>query len=315
MYKSVKVAVNATTSHYPPTGSSRVRPSKIALSLGPFAATLDGVAEFSGVYPPPYGPGPCRSVEPVNSTDFGRGPFTMSEESSYIDALSSFHFTRLLIYATNPDIWDAIDLLAFETVPLLLEAIAIRKAMFRLEKLFLETGASLSQQDNWRKPWYISFVFPGPEGQFLQYKPMSESGILAKDAELLSPQDLVQWVFSPADGLNVPGGIGVNCTNIKFIPNIIDGYNQGVQNLGLKNSDAPWLIACPNGGVSFDSKAKIWMQVSPEDQKELENRWAETLAVGVKSIQETRNFGGLLVGGCCKTTPEHIKLLKLKLNL
>ncbi|KAF8756958.1 Homocysteine S-methyltransferase [Rhizoctonia solani] len=54
-HKAIALAVRAREIYMNITSPDTLKP-QIALSLGPFGATLSPAAEFSGIYPPPYGP-------------------------------------------------------------------------------------------------------------------------------------------------------------------------------------------------------------------------------------------------------------------
>ncbi|OAV89433.1 hypothetical protein PTTG_05987 [Puccinia triticina 1-1 BBBD Race 1] len=137
--------------------------TRVALSLGPYGATLIPGREYSGCYPPPYD----------------------SEES-----LVSFHLDRLLDYAKHRPTWDQLDIVLFETVPNLTEARAIRRAWKKLEQILIEPRRSTGgAPELFSKPWVISFVFPTPDGQFPTGESASEvlKAALDVDVELAEP--------------------------------------------------------------------------------------------------------------------------------
>jgi len=76
----------------------------IALSLGPYGATLSNGAEYTGVYP---------------------SPADASADMS-MDELVAFHVQRLRPFAQSAEAWGAIDVLALETLPRADEALACR---------------------------------------------------------------------------------------------------------------------------------------------------------------------------------------------
>ncbi|KAH6913839.1 hypothetical protein BKA70DRAFT_1518699 [Coprinopsis sp. MPI-PUGE-AT-0042] len=75
------------------------------------------------------------------------------EEEAAVDALAQFHLERLLLYSSDPTVWEAIEHIAFETVLLPWEVTAIRKAMRLFERDLFSRGKSHAQ------PWWISFAF------------------------------------------------------------------------------------------------------------------------------------------------------------
>jgi len=99
--------------------------TQVALSLGPYGATLTPGQEYTGEYPTPY------------DTEAG---------------LEEFHHGRLEEYASDGGTtWAQLDMLLFETIPSLIETRAIRLAYKKL----LQNYPNLSE-----KPLVISFVFP-----------------------------------------------------------------------------------------------------------------------------------------------------------
>ena len=107
---------------------TRRAPPRIALSLGPYGATVTPVsAEYSGVYPP---------------------------EMDSEDSLCQWHSDRLRIFATDPPTWDGIHFVAFETIKRMDEVRAIRRAVGTVMR---------SSQPPSGKPWWITGVFPTEE--------------------------------------------------------------------------------------------------------------------------------------------------------
>lgn len=76
----------------------------IALSLGPYGAMLSNGAEYTGVYPSPADAGAEMSMQ----------------------ELVAFHAQRLRPFAHSAEAWEAIDVLALETLPRADEALACR---------------------------------------------------------------------------------------------------------------------------------------------------------------------------------------------
>jgi homocysteine S-methyltransferase len=79
--------------------------------------------------------------------------------------------------------------------------------------------------------------------------------------------------------------IGVNCVPPKWVPSLIDELRAG--------SDKPALVY-PNSGEGWDAAARCWIGTTdPED-------------FGSSAAQWFAN-GAQLVGGCCRTGPDHIR--------
>ncbi|KAG6832034.1 hypothetical protein H0H87_003015 [Tephrocybe sp. NHM501043] len=270
---------------------------KIALSIGPFGATLAPAQEFDGYYPPPYGPmGYSETESTRNSFD---EEDTEGEQTS-IDALSQFHLDRLLVFARNAEAWEKIDIIAFETIPLMREAVAIRKAMLGL-------GNALATEKNIRivdKAWWMSFVFPA--GRF----PQKSIG-----GQHRTVHDILHNVFSLAmtsdnKPLPIPTGIGINCTAPKHLFGLLQEFHHVMAGLHNLSPSHPWLVLYPDGGDSYDIKTCSW-KVSSEDAK---RSWAIDVTDALKVVlvqQECRTvWGGIVVGGCCRAGPDLIGELR-----
>lgn len=79
--------------------------------------------------------------------------------------------------------------------------------------------------------------------------------------------------------------IGINCTPPRFIPDLIRAVSAA--------ADKP-IIVYPNSGETFDPVAKRWLGESVPSE------------FGTYS-REWRKLGAGLIGGCCRTTPAHIR--------
>lgn len=91
-----------------------------------------------------------------------------------------------------------------------------------------------------------------------------------------------------AAGLPQTVAIGVNCTHPRWIPSLIDELRRA--------SDKP-VVVYPNSGECWDANARCWTGSS--DAAEFGDHargWFEA--------------GAQLVGGCCRTRPEHIRKVK-----
>jgi homocysteine S-methyltransferase len=79
--------------------------------------------------------------------------------------------------------------------------------------------------------------------------------------------------------------IGVNCTPPRFIPDLIRAV--------AAVTDKP-IVVYPNSGETYDPVAKHWLGESVPSE------------FGTYS-REWRKLGAGLIGGCCRTTPAHIR--------
>lgn len=83
--------------------------------------------------------------------------------------------------------------------------------------------------------------------------------------------------------------IGVNCTAPQYIPDLIRNAHSA--------TDKPFLVY-PNSGETYDPHTKSW---SGEDT-------CEAFANDARIWYEA---GARVIGGCCRTTPEHIRQLTM----
>ena len=198
---------------------------KIALSLGPFGSTLSPGQEYDGFYPPPYGP-MGFSDDDAKTNSFGQDT---ERESASIDALAKFHLDRLVTFSRDPKAWGAIDIIAFETVPLVREVKAIRKTM---AQLFHPVGG------NDLKPWWISCVFLNgncPEEKYPGGPNLTARDVVA--AALCRGHDMK----GP-----VPTAVGVNCTSPDLLPTLVNEMKLARQDHYGTDGASPWLVLYPN---------------------------------------------------------------------
>ncbi|KAJ6567831.1 Homocysteine S-methyltransferase [Mycena sp. CBHHK59/15] len=272
---------------------------KIALSLGPFGAGLSPAQEFDGFYPPPYGPS-AYSEASLNRNAFAAGE--EAQEAEATEALARFHFDRLCAFADDAPTWDALDFVAFETVPLVREVTAIRMAVARLEKRLRSGNVKC-------KPWWISFVFPG--GRFPQQTAVAgEEGDVTTGTigdNRVAVRAVVEAALSagsPAAPLPCPSALGINCTATEFVPRVLAEMEAAVR----AHNDSvrpPWLVVYPNGGDVYDPVSQTWVV----KDKGKGGVWAEELHEIVARATRSGVWAGVTAGGCCRTGPEDIALL------
>jgi homocysteine S-methyltransferase len=86
--------------------------------------------------------------------------------------------------------------------------------------------------------------------------------------------------------------VGVNCT--------VPSHVEGLLRTASAVTDKP-LVAYPNSGETYDAAAKTWRGTSdPADWGERAQAW--------------RAAGARLVGGCCRTGPDHVRAIKTALG-
>lgn len=244
---------------------------RIALSLGPFGAVLAPMQDFGGIYPPPYGPRAYSDSE-ENTTSFGDD---IEGNNNSIKALTRFHEDRLRVFTSDKETWDKVDFVAFETAPLVREVEAIRQAMDNMREIISP------------KPWWITATFPN--GKFPDTRQPGGDHYTASE---------VAMAMIRSDGnMPVPNGIGINCTALKYIPELLEDFE-----LVMDGNKKLFLVLHPNGGGGFDLSTQAFRE--PEES----DRWAEDLASLVKEAKG-RGWDEIIFGGCCKTGPGDIKAL------
>ncbi|CAJ2500847.1 Uu.00g037000.m01.CDS01 [Anthostomella pinea] len=198
-------------------GRVKAPSASIALSLGPYGATMIPSQEYSGRY---------------------------DVEHDSVERLVEWHCDRLGLFAEVEQICARVDFLAFETVPRLDEIRAIRK-------LFARRPSSPELADNagslGNMPYWISCVFPGDD-----YTLPDGSSVDQVIGALLDSEN--------ADHL--PWGIGINCTRIAKIPQLVRMYESAVCKLASAGQIKAWpsLVLYPDGtnGEVYDTVTKAW---------------------------------------------------------
>lgn len=299
LHKAVSLASAAASSTVPPSTVSfpSSPPSssspKVALSLGPYGATLSPGQEYAGLYPPPYGPAGFDADPNLNSPPSNYAP--PDADKGHEDALTAFHLDRLRVYASDADTWGKVAWLAFETIPVLRELRAIRRAVGTLRSELRAAGRIKDGEKD--TPFWIASAYPkGKIGQ------LDDKG---RPVELGAVVDaLVGPLFFDADQeAPLPDGIGINCTNPLSLPTIIGGLSGAVSTRRLPTK--PWLLLYPDGGAVYDVVSKTWSGAELPPQQ-----WAERLMALAHQAEGTGVWGGVVLGGCCKSGFEEIAALR-----
>ncbi|GLB37084.1 putative homocysteine S-methyltransferase [Lyophyllum shimeji] len=266
---------------------------KLGLSLGPFGAGLSPGQEYDGYYPPPYGPAAYSDKEP-NRNSFDKD--AVEDERRSIQALAKFHLDRLLVFARDPETWKMIDVIAFETIPLVREVAAIRQAMSSLKDALAAEGVDFVP-----KPWWTSFVLPNgrcPQTQFPGGPNMTVRDLVSA-ALAGTPTD------HATDFFLTPTGIGINCTSPALIPELVQEISWAVEKLRGTQEHAPWLVLYPDGGDIYDTNTRSWV-VASQDKKD---SWAVNLKETCTSTGKKNPFGTSL-----GNTLDDIELVKLTVS-
>ena len=267
MHRAVRLSSEAIS-------SSSTAEAKTVLSLSCYGSMCSPGQEYAGRYPTPYSP-----------------PSTASEA-----ALVDWHYQRMLVFASDEKTWSSVDLIAIETLPLLREGIAVRKAMYRLQATLRQRG-----EQHW-PAWWASFVFP--------------DGKCPEDPSITSEQ-IARRMLEPSEGAATPNGLGTNCTKLRFLPDLLAGYTEAAK--AIKLEERPWLVLYPDGGLVYDVNTRTWHADGPSSSEQ-ENAepavlWAQQLyrvtqdAMGEQIDEASPVWNRAIIGGCCKASPAYIGAL------
>lgn len=170
--------------------------------------------------------------------------------------------------------WEDIDLVAIETLPRVDEVRVARRVM----------------QNVADKPYWISCVFPG------------------QDERLPDGTEVDQLVQYLLQGERVPYAIGINCTKVNKIGGLIKSFENAAQAHSL---ELPRLVIYPDGagGKVYDTTLQKWV-----GSDKSQTPWEDQLHAIINEVQVRGRWKGIIVGGCCKTSPENIAKLHAKVK-
>lgn len=254
-----------------------------ALSLGPYGVALTDGSEVCLAWPN------FLKLSNLHLQYTGVYPSLTST------TLESFHFCRLAALASSPCHWSRIDVLAFETIPRIDEVSAIRRAVARL----------YSEYAVERKPLWISCVHPHGRmpGWDLDEAPGDSRG---------SMQKLVDALLAPGgDALAQVEGIGINCTHPRYLPSLTRDLTREAKTYWT-NLQGPRgmlrLLLYPDGGKEWDPVLRGFKPGGVSfDEWVADVR--EAVCLATDSEYNSQVWGEIVVGGCCNTSPEHIRRL------
>ncbi|WWD07479.1 hypothetical protein V865_005580 [Kwoniella europaea PYCC6329] len=293
----------------------------VVFSCGPYGSTLKPGAEYSGIYPSPYGPNdpndPSDSSE--TKTDkvnyFSTTEEGKAQEENAIRHLTRFHLDKLICLLDDDEgeVWKKIDWIAFETIPLLYEIKAIRRCMKTLNEIARNKYTNgHSQYDGTEKQWYIKkfwITCPFPNGQHPQLTPEGKN---------ISIDTLLHTLLNPHEDQEIPNGIGINCTNPLYVPQLSSQFTKQLNKIRRAKQEQPVFVLYPDGGQVYDVHTKSWS--TPLDSPGNAMEWSKGVLEVVHSIEQDKNdddqytWDGVIVGGCCKTSFGEIKALKIGLD-
>lgn len=253
---------------------------KVALSLGAYGAIMIPGQEYTGLYDHLH-----RTAE----------------------QLAEWHGRRLDVFTLNDNTWSNVDLIAFETIPLLAE---IDAARMTLERAFNSERGSAA------KPFWISCVFPGED-------------LCLPDGS--SVDMVVDAMLKGAVGAR-PHGIGLNCTKTSKVPALLEQFGKAIERLLVEKEIPEWpaLVLYPDGtrGEVYNTTTQKWekkgggmgdsvrepsCQCTTGYSNLITNypqiSWEEQMLQIVDQTKAKHPWAAIYIGGCCKTTPKMIESL------
>lgn len=135
--------------------------------------------------------------------------------------------------------------------------------------------------------------------------------------------DVRRWVRAALGdgGLPHPWGIGgVNCSRVENLSPVVSIMHNEVQRLIDQDQfvdewrafrQRPWLVLYPEGtqGGEYDPATKSWIQMEDASMRP----WDEVYLEMARQLKPA-DWEVVVIGGCCRTKPEHIAVLRWKLE-
>lgn len=112
-----------------------------------------------------------------------------------------------------------------------------------------------------------------------------------RDGRHLSDGSEIAAAAAAADAVQRVVAVGVNCTAPRFVAELVDE---------IRRVTAKPIVVYPNSGELYDVAAKRWLG-RPDA--------GEFAAAAVDWVER----GAALVGGCCRTGPEHVRQIRRRL--
>ncbi|KAL5612814.1 hypothetical protein BROUX41_004104 [Berkeleyomyces rouxiae] len=263
-------------------------PPAVALSLGPYGATMVPSTEYSGAY------------------DAAGGS---------VELLTAWHTRRLALFLRRLRTRSAPRFWAFETVPRVDEILAVRRVLDSAAAIQAQAISEATDADRTAdadfdasveaagvppRTW-IACVFPVVDDGAESLLPDGNTVAVAVDAML-----------SKAHGAARPWGVGINCTKIAQTPDLVRAFAAAVARLVAAGDLDKWpaLVLYPDGtnGEVYNTRSQKW---EPEGGLPLGDResWEMQLAKVVRMAREEGQWEAILVGGCCKASSKEIRRL------
>ena len=264
-------------------GKKKEKKRGVALSLGPYGATMRPSTEYSAAYDRPH---------------------------STLSALRTWHATRLDVYSKDPQTWKDTDYVAFETMGRTDEIAAVRLAMEDI------IGSGKEEKKVW-----ISCVFDRdsctlPSGESPEAALHAALGPVKGEDNRVKQAAKVWGV-----GINCTKVAKLPFLIGKWEKELKRMVKEAQSQEGLAEVEWPVLVLYPDGtkkGERYDTTAMKWV-VDENAEGEEEKEWAEEVAGIAKRVKERVENGevgwkAVVVGGCCRVGPEDIGKLKRKLD-
>jgi homocysteine S-methyltransferase len=184
----------------------------VALSLGAYGAVMVPSQEYTGKY---------------------------DDGHKTVKQLRDWHKDRLDIFTEREEVWYDVDMVAFETVPLLAEIEAVRQTILMAQ----QNSANCKRE----KPFWISCVFPGKEFRLPDGSPVG---------------DVVRAMLAKRENAAMPFAIGINCTKIGKLAELLREFEAAVKRMveaGELNY-SPALVLYPDGtkGEVYNTTTHEW---------------------------------------------------------
>lgn len=114
-----------------------------------------------------------------------------------------------------------------------------------------------------------------------------------QDGERINDGTLLTEAVRPLLALPQVIALGINCTAPSYIPSLISH---------LKTVTDKPIVVYPNSGETYDARRKCWLGMTAADEF-------------AAASQSWYTLGARLIGGCCRTGPDHIRHIRQKLTL
>ncbi|KAF3207871.1 AdoMet-homocysteine methyltransferase [Orbilia oligospora] len=198
-----------------------------------------------------------------------------TDSADAVNSLEKWHRDRLQEFQkASHDAFEQMYILAFETVP-----------YKRVDEISAIRRVIDSEEFKGRKAW-ISMV----------YTEVPSERVIGR---------VTRKVFEDIPLGSAQRGIGINCTKLENVREIVRVYSKTITDMRLRK-EGVFLVLYPDGGLTYDVNTKTW---SDENGMAEVEKWCKLLQEIVEEAVNVGCWGSIIIGGCCKTTPEHISEL------